>query len=60
MDLPVHSIVEAYVGGTALAWYGVNDYPRLKRVILRKLASGGEKARKTFVERASKAQADLI
>ncbi|HIY84555.1 MAG TPA: hypothetical protein H9823_12060 [Candidatus Rubneribacter avistercoris] len=59
VDLPVHSIVEAYVGGTALAWYGVNDYPRLKRVILRKLASG-DKAREEFVERASKAQVDLI
>ncbi|MEG0419234.1 hypothetical protein, partial [Gordonibacter sp.] len=30
-SLPVHSIVEAYVGGTAFAWYGMNEYPRLKR-----------------------------
>ena len=32
---PVHSIVECYVGGTAFAWYGMNEYPRLKRIILR-------------------------
>lgn len=57
--LPVHSIVEAYVGGTAFAWYGMNDYPRLKRVILRKLAQGGQKARRSFIERASKAQVEL-
>ena len=58
--VPVHSIVEAYVGGTALAWYGMNDYPRLKRVILRKLAEGGQKAKRSFVMRASKAQVDLL
>lgn len=59
-SLPVHSIVEAYVGGTALAWYGMNDYPRLKRVLLRRLAEGGPKARRAFIQRASKAQADLL
>ena len=58
--LPVHSIVEAYVGGTAVAWYGMNDYPRLKRVILRKLAQGGPQARRNFILRASKAQVDLL
>lgn len=59
-SLPVHSIVEAYTGGTAFAWYGMRDYPRLKRVILAKLAKGGQKAKKSFVLRASKAQADLL
>ena len=48
-NVPVHSIVEAYVGGTAVAWYGMNDYPRLKRVILRKLAQGGAQARRNFI-----------
>lgn len=60
VDAPVHSIVEAYIGGTAFAWYGMNDYPRLKRVILRKLAEGGQKAKHAFIMRASKAQADLL
>ena len=60
VNLPVHSIVEAYVGGTAVAWYGMNDYPRLKRVILRKLAEGGQKAKRAFVMRASKAQVDML
>lgn len=59
-SLPVHSIVEAYTGGTAFAWYGMRDYPRLKRVILAKLAQGGQKAKKSFIFRASKAQADLL
>ena len=57
---PVHSIVEAYIGGTAFAWYGMNDYPRLKRVILRKLAEGGQQAKSNFIMRASKAQVDLL
>lgn len=56
---PVHSIVEAYAGGTAFAWYGMNPYPRLKRVILRKLAQGGQQAKDSFILRASKAQVDL-
>ncbi len=59
-DLPVHSIVEAYVGGTAFAWYGMNEYPRLKRVILSKLAQGGQKAKRSFIERVSKAQVELL
>ncbi|WP_303250305.1 hypothetical protein [uncultured Slackia sp.] len=59
-SVPVHSIVEAYVGGTAFAWYGMNDYPRLRRVILRELAQGGAKAKRAFVLRASKAQVDLL
>ncbi|WP_080800615.1 hypothetical protein [Arabiibacter massiliensis] len=59
-SLPVHSIVECYVGGTAFAWYGMNDYPRLKRVILRKLAQGGQKAKRNFILRASKAQVDML
>ena len=59
-SVPVHSIVEAHVGGTAFAWYGMNDYPRLKRVILRKLAQGGAQARRNFILRASKAQVDLL
>lgn len=58
-DIPVHNIVEAYMGGTSFAWYGMNDYPRLKRVILRKLAQGGEKAKREFVRLASEAQAEL-
>lgn len=60
VNLPVHSIVEAYTGGTAFAWYGMNDYPRLKRVILRKLAQGGAQAKRNFILRASKAQVDLL
>lgn len=48
-SLPVHSIVECYTGGTAFAWYGMNPYPRLKRVVLGKLAVGGKKAEKAFV-----------
>lgn len=59
-SLPVHSIVEAYIGGTAFAWYGMNDYPRLKRVILRKLAEGGQDAKHAFIMQASKAQVDLL
>ena len=38
----------------------MNDYPRLKRVILRKLAQGGAQARRNFILRASKAQVDLL
>ncbi|MEA5019576.1 MAG: hypothetical protein VB027_04335 [Gordonibacter sp.] len=59
-SLPVHSIVEAYVGGTAVAWYGMNDYPRLKKVILCKLVRGGQQAKRAFVARASKAQVELL
>lgn len=58
--LPVHTIVEAYTGGTAFAWYGMSDYPRLKRFILRKLAQGGQKAKHSFIMRASKAQVDML
>lgn len=57
---PVHSIVEAYIGGTAFAWYGVNEYPRLKRIVLSKLAEGGAKAKRSFILRASKAQAEAL
>ncbi|NGM18366.1 hypothetical protein [Xiamenia xianingshaonis] len=59
-SLPVHSIVECYTGGTAFAWYGINPYPRLKRVLLAELAKGGKKAEKAFVLRASKAQVDYL
>ena len=59
-SLPVHSIVECYTGGTAFAWYGMNPYPRLQRVVLGKLAAGGKKAEKAFVLRASKAQVDYM
>ena len=59
-DAPVHSIVECYIGGTAFAWYGMSDYPRLKKVILRKLAQGGQRAKRNFIMRASKAQVDLL
>ena len=59
-SLPVHSIVECYTGGTAFAWYGMNPYPRLKRVVLSKLAAGDKKAEKAFVLRASKAQVDYM
>lgn len=57
---PVHSIVEAYVAGTAFAWYGINEYPRLKRIVLEKLVQGGQKATRAFIDKASKAQSDLI
>ena len=60
VDVPVHSIVECYVNGTAFAWYGLNDYPRLKRVVLQKLARGGQKAKRDFIMRASRAQVDLM
>lgn len=59
-EAPVHSIVECYVGGTAFAWYGLSEYPRLKRVILGKLAHGGQKAKRDFVLRASRAQVELM
>lgn len=57
---PVHSIVECYVNGTAFAWYGLNDYPRLKQVVLQKLARGGQKVKHDFIMRASRAQVDLM
>lgn len=56
LSQPVHSIVEAYSGGTAFAWYGINEYPRLKRVVLKRLAQGGERAKQSFIRRASHAQ----
>lgn len=59
IDVPVHNIVECYVGGSAFAWYGVNDYPKLRRFILRKLAQGGPTAKRDFIARASRAQAEL-
>ena len=59
VNVPVHNILECYVGGTAFAWYGVNDYPKLRRFILRKLAQGGAKAKRDFIRRASHAQVDL-
>ena len=58
--VPVHSIGECYVNGTAFAWYGLNDYPRLKQVVLQKLARGGQKAKHDFIMRASRAQVDLM
>lgn len=58
--VPVHSIVECYVNGTAFAWYGLSEYPRLKRVILQKLAKGGQKAKQDFIMRASRAQVELL
>lgn len=57
--VPVHSIVEAYHGGTAFAWYGLNAYPRLKRVILAKLAQGGKQAEQAFILRAAKLQMEV-
>ncbi|MEY8563131.1 hypothetical protein AALA21_08820 [Eggerthellaceae bacterium 3-80] len=59
-SLPVHSIVEAYTGGTAFAWYGINEYPRLKRILLEKLVQGGKKAEKEFINKASKAQVEYM
>ena len=59
-SLPVLSIVECYTGGTAFAWYGMNPYPRLKRVVLSKLAASGKQAEKAFVLRASKAKVDYM
>ncbi len=60
VSLPVHSIVEAYTGGTAFAWYGINEYPRLKRILLEKLVKGGKKAEKEFINKASKAQVEYM
>lgn len=57
---PVHSIVEAYVGGTAFAWYGMADYPRLKRIVLRKLVSGGKTVQDDFIRRASQLEVELL
>ena len=57
---PVHSIVECYVNGTAFAWYGLSGYPRLKQVVLQKLARGGQKVKHDFIMRASRAQVDLM
>ena len=57
---PVHSIVECYVNGTAFAWYGLSDYPRLKQVVHQKLARGGQKVKHDFIMRASRAQVDLM
>lgn len=58
-SIPVHSIVEAYHGGTAFAWYGLNAYPRLKKVILAKLAQGGKQAEQAFILRAAKLQMEV-
>ena len=49
--VPVHAIVEAYIGGTAFAWYGVNEYARLKKIVLDKLATDG--AVRAFARRAA-------
>ncbi|MDO4443840.1 MAG: hypothetical protein Q4B69_08225 [Slackia sp.] len=57
---PVHSIVEAYVGGTAFAWYGMNDYPRLRHIILAELIAGGKAAARAFVVKASKLQVEHL
>ena len=59
-SLPVHSIVEGLHGRHRVRWYGMSDYPRLKRFILRKLAQGGQKAKHSFIMRASKAQVDML
>ena len=45
-SLPVQASWSATPAGTAFAWYGMNPYPRLKRVVLGKLAAGGKKAEK--------------
>lgn len=55
-EAPVHTIVEAYVQGTAFAWYGMNDYPRLKKIILTELVEGGKKVEEAFISRAVEAQ----
>lgn len=56
--VPVHSIVEAYVGGTAFAWYGMNDYPRLRHIILAELVAGGKASEQEFIARASRLQVE--
>ena len=48
------------MNGTAFAWYGLSDYPRLKQVVLQKLARGGQKVKHDFIMRASRAQVDLM
>lgn len=60
ITVPVHSIVEAYIGGTAFAWYGINKYSRLRKVVANKLLAGGPQAQHDFIMRASRAQADLL
>lgn len=57
--LPVHSIVEAYHGGTAFAWYGIGEYPRLKRIVLAKMLKGGKQAEAAFIRRASELEAEM-
>ena len=57
---PVHSIVEAYVDGTAFAWYGTNDYPRLRRIVLAELMTGGKAAEREFVAKAGKLQVESL
>lgn len=51
VEVPVHAIVETYVGGTAFAWYGINEYPRLKQIVLDKLAD--KNAIRAFAKKAA-------
>lgn len=60
VSVPVHSIVEAYIGGTAFAWYGINKYSRLRKVVAQTLLAGGDDAKRDFIMRASRAQVDLL
>lgn len=56
---PVHNIVEAHADGVAVAWYGINEYPRLKKIVLAKLAAGGDDALRQFARRAAVMQVEL-
>ena len=56
--LPVHSIVEAYTGGTAFAWYGMSDAPAPSAASAQ--AGAGRCPPRNFILRASKAQVDLL
>lgn len=60
VNVPVHNFVEANVGGKAVAWYGVNEYPRLKKIVLAKLIEGGQAAQEAFIKRAVDLQMDFV
>ena len=58
-SIPVHSIVEGHTNGTAIAWYGVNEYPRLKKIVLNKLKKGDGKNIAAFARRAAEMQMEM-
>lgn len=60
VNVPVHNFVEANIGGKTVAWYGVNEYPRLKKIVLAKLVEGGQAAQQAFIKRAVDLQMDFV